>query len=278
MLILDGHKASQFYLEDIQNRANRFMKKTGRRPGLAVFLVGEDKASHIYVQKKIEACKKWGFASFKKSFDNNISFADLEKEMQVAQASKEIDAMLFQLPLPDHLIKIINDIPQDKDADGLSPANLSHQFSPSYISPCTPLGVIKLLQFYKIPLAGKKVVIVGRSRIVGLPLFHEFIKQNATVTLCHSKTKNLFNETKQAEIVVACAGKKHLITSEALSPEAVVVDVGIHRDKDNKISGDVNTKNLQVAALSPVPGGVGPMTIAMLLSNTLKLAEKSLES
>ena len=277
MKILNGKVLSEKIFKDIFDEVQKLKKNHGLKPGLAVCLVGDDPASALYVQNKIKACEKANFYSVLKKFPKDISTESLKKEILTLNTDNKIHGILVQLPLSEGLCEreVLSWIDPKKDVDALTLENkaLLWQGKPRVI-PCTPKGIISLLKHYEISMAGKTAVVVGRSQIVGLPMFQQLLSQNATVTVCHSQTKNLSEFCRLADIVVACAGVKGLLSKKDFKKGAVVVDVGIHR-VDNKLYGDVNREDLEdhLSALSPVPGGVGPMTIASLLENCVFLAK-----
>ena len=250
-----------------------------KKPTLAVILVGENPASQIYVRNKKKTAEKLGINSISIEYPSDITESELLQKIEELNNDENVTAILVQLPLPEHINKnkVIDRILPQKDVDGLTPYNLGKLFSGEepYVYPCTPKGILLLLDEYNIELEGRHVVVVGRSNLVGKPVAQLFLKRNATVTMCHSHTKNLANITKTADIVVSAVGK-NVIGEKMLKSNCVVVDVGIFRDENGKISGDVDFENVsKVAAyISPVPGGVGPMTIASLMLNTVELAEK----
>ena len=282
MIYLDGKSLSFSILESLKSRVVEFQKKHSVVPGLAVLLVGDDSASHVYVRQKLKQCSNIGFHSKLKNFPANVKISDLKKQVEEFNKDSQFHGVLIQLPLPSSLKEeeVLSCLDPAKDVDGLTLENRALLWSNRpRVVPCTPLGIIKLLKHYKIPIEGQKAVVVGRSQIVGLPMVQQLLYHQATVTVCHSRTKNLKEECSQADIVIACAGKKSLLSKKDFKKEAVVVDVGIHRVvKDSKtyLVGDVDSEGLEnhLKALSPVPGGVGPMTIAMLLENTFHLAER----
>ena len=277
MKILNGKVLSENIFQNIFVEVQKLEKNHGVKPGLAVCLVGDDPASAIYVKNKIKACERVGFYSVLKKFPKNISKEELKKEILALNIDNKIHGILVQLPLPEFFLEkeIFSWLDPKKDVDALTLENkaLLWQGTPRVI-PCTPKGIISLLKHYDISIIGKRAVVVGRSQIVGLPMSQQLLSQNATVTVCHSQTKNLSEICRLADIVIACAGVKGLLSKKDFKKGAVVVDVGIHR-ADNKLYGDVNTEALEdhLLALSPVPGGVGPMTIASLLENGLLLAK-----
>ena len=247
-----------------------------QKPTLAVVKVGNDEASQIYVQNKIKKAQEIGINAKIIQFSDDISQSWLETEVEKLANDEEINAILVQLPLPKGLDakRIIEKIPPQKDVDGFHPYNLGKLLSGEkpYFIPCTPLGIIELLKEYSINIAGKNAVIIGRSNIVGKPLAALMTNMDATVTLCHSKTTNLKEITKRADIVVAAIGNPQFITADYIKQDAVVIDVGINRDENGKIIGDVDFEEVKNIAshITPVPKGIGPMTIAMLMQNTLR--------
>ena len=274
-IILDGKKLRDKIFEDLKTKLDKMAKK----PTLAVILVGENPASQIYVRNKKKTAEKLGINSISIEYPSDITESELLQKIEELNNDENVTAILVQLPLPEHINKnkVIDKILPQKDVDGLTPYNLGKLFSGEepYVYPCTPKGILLLLDEYNIELEGRHVVVVGRSNLVGKPVAQLFLKRNATVTMCHSHTKNLANITKTADIIVSAVGK-NVIGEKMLKSNCVVVDVGIFRDENGKISGDVDFENVsKVAAyISPVPGGVGPMTIASLMLNTVELAGK----
>ena len=274
-IILDGKKLRDKIFESLKAELDKMSEK----PTLAVILVGENPASQIYVRNKKKTAEKLGINSLSIEYPADISEKELLSKIQELNNDKNITAILVQLPLPEHINKnkIIDAILPQKDVDGLTPYNLGKLFSGEepYVYPCTPKGILLLLDEYNIELDGKNVVVVGRSNLVGKPVAQMLLKRNATVTMCHSHTKNLSEITKTADIVVSAVGK-NVIGEKMLKSNCVVIDVGIFRDENGKISGDVDFENVSKisAYISPVQGGVGPMTIASLMLNTVELAKK----
>ena len=274
-IILDGKKLRDKIFESLKAELDKMSEK----PTLAVILVGENPASQIYVRNKKKTAEKLGINSLSIEYPADISENELLSKIQELNIDKNITAILVQLPLPEHINKnkIIDAILPQKDVDGLTPYNLGKLFSGEepYVYPCTPKGILLLLDEYNIELDGKNVVVVGRSNLVGKPVAQMLLKRNATVTMCHSHTKNLSEITKTADIVVSAVGK-NVIGEKMLKSNCVVIDVGIFRDENGKLSGDVDFENVSKisAYISPVPGGVGPMTIASLMLNTVELAKK----
>lgn len=275
--ILDGKALAEQIYAALKQHIQELEPQIGRTPGLAVIMVGDNPASAAYVRNKERACTKVGIASFGQHFPADISQAELEKVIQALNQDQQVDGILVQLPLPEHLdaVALLHQIDPDKDADGLHPVNLGRlvRGEPGLRS-CTPAGVMRLLQEYEIALKGKQVVVVGRSILVGKPLALMLLEADATVTIAHSRSQNLPAITKSADILISAVGRPGLITDVMVKPSAVVVDVGINRvedDKGSRLVGDVDFKSVQNVAefITPVPGGVGPMTVAMLLQNTV---------
>lgn len=274
-IILDGKMLRDKIFESLKAKLDKMQQK----PTLAVILVGENPASQIYVRNKKKTAEKLGINSLSIEYPSDISEEELLNKIKELNSDEKVTAILVQLPLPAHINKnrIIDAILPQKDVDGLTPYNLGKLFSGEepYVYPCTPKGILLLLDEYNIKLDGKNIVVVGRSNLVGKPVAQMLLKRNATVTMCHSHTKNLSEITKTADIIVSAVGKK-VIGEKMLKSNCVVIDVGIFRDENGKISGDVDFENVSKTAayISPVPGGVGPMTIASLMLNTVELAGK----
>jgi methylenetetrahydrofolate dehydrogenase (NADP+)/methenyltetrahydrofolate cyclohydrolase len=276
--ILDGKALAQKRQQALQTEIQDLLPRLGRPPGLAVLMVGDNPASAVYVRNKEKACEKVGMRSFGQHFPATTTQAELEAAIQALNQDPLVDGILVQLPLPPHLdaVKLLLTIDPDKDADGLHPVNLGRlvRGEPGLRS-CTPAGVMALLAEYEIEIAGKRAVVMGRSILVGKPLALMLLEKNATVTIAHSRTQNLAELTRQADILVGAIGKPALITADMVKPGAIVVDVGINRveqpDGKGKIVGDVDFEAVVAIAsyITPVPGGIGPMTVAMLLQNTV---------
>ena len=247
-----------------------------KKPTLAVILVGNDPASQIYVRNKKKTAENLGINSVVINYPYGISQNELLTKIEELNNDNSVNAILVQLPLPEHIdkFKIIDAIKPEKDVDGLTPYNMGKLFAGEepYVYPCTPKGILLLLDEYKIKLEGKNVVVIGRSNLVGKPVAQMLLKRNATVTMCHSHTKNLSDITKTADIIVSAVGK-NVIGEKMLKSDCVVIDVGIFRDVEGKVRGDVDFETVSkiAAYISPVPGGVGPMTIASLMLNTVEL-------
>ncbi len=275
--LLDGKKLRDKILAELKLKIDKFEKK----PTLVVILVGENSASKIYVNNKKKTAEKLGINSKVLQYPQNITEAELLNKIEELNNDDTVTALLVQLPLPEHISKekVINTITPKKDVDGFTPENFGKLFSGEEptVYPCTPKGIMLLLAEYNIEVEGKHVVIVGRSNIVGKPLSQMMLNKNATVTICHSKTQNLADIIKTADVVVSAVGK-NVIKGEMLKNDCVIVDVGIFKDENGKTRGDVDFETaFHIASyISPVPGGVGPMTITSLMLNTVELFEKSL--
>lgn len=283
MQILDGKLVSEAHRKALASAISELKFKEAVVPGLAVVLVGDDPASQVYVSNKIKGCGEVGIKSYEHRVPATISSGELKAVIDRLNADPHVHGILVQLPLPKHLSgeEVLSWIKPSKDADCLTTENLGKLWSGRPLTmPCTPAGVMAILQHYKISLSGVEAVVIGRSHIVGRPMAHLLTDANATVTVCHSKTKNLSEHTRRADLVVVAAGQPEFLGAGDFKVGAIVIDVGIHR-KDigggkSKLCGDVRLKELEsiIKAGTPVPGGVGPMTITMLLENTLKLARK----
>ena len=270
MKIINGKLLAQNLRKDIANE----VKQYSRPPGLAVILVGDDEASQVYVKNKSKACVEVGFYSDQIHKSANITEEELLSEVNRLNENQTIDGILVQLPLPSHIDsnKIIEAIIPEKDVDGFSSENIGKLMqNKPFISPCTPYGIMKMLASIKYELKGKDCVIIGASNIVGRPMSMELLNAGATVLVCHKHTKDITNKVKIADVVIAAAGVAHLVKDDWVKEGAVVIDVGINRLKDGSLAGDVDFNSVKdkALAISPVPGGVGPMTIAVLLENTL---------
>lgn len=280
MLILDGKEVAKEVRASLQPRIAKFTEKVGRPPHLSVIIVGDDKASLVYVKNKKIACEKLGMSSTIHALPAATTQRELNELIHKLNLEKDVDGILVQFPLPAHLSahEVLKLVSAEKDADGLTYASLGYFFAGKpFVSPCTPLGVMAILRHYGISVDGLKAVVVGRSNIVGKPMAHMLTEAHATVTLCHSRTPRLSEQTQQADLVVVAAGKARFLGREDFKKDAIVIDVGMHGSGlGGKLCGDVRFEELDgwVKAATPVPGGVGPMTIAMLLQNTCLLAEK----
>lgn len=257
------------------------LKNKGITPGLAVIIVGENPASQVYVRNKVKACEEVGFFSSLDKYSADISESELLDHIEKLNSNPKIHGILVQLPLPEHInsTRVIEAIDPRKDVDGfhISSAGALVKGIPGFW-PCTPFGCIKMLESINYDLKGKHAVVIGRSHIVGKPMALMLLDKNATVTICHSSTVNLKEITLQADVIVAAVGKINILTKDMVKPGAVVIDVGMNRDHQGKLCGDVDFEGVSEIAsyITPVPGGVGPMTITMLLHNTLDSAEKNL--
>ncbi len=272
--IIDGKKISEELRLSI-SEAVKNRKEGTRAPGLAVIIVGDNPASRIYVNNKKKACEICGFYSVEYALDECTEEKELLELIEKLNNDENIDGILCQLPLPKQIdeSKVIDAICPEKDVDGFSPVNTGNLLTgKSCFAPCTPAGVVEMLKYEGIEIAGKHCVIVGRSNIVGKPAALLMLQENATVTVCHSRTKNLAEEVSRADIVIAAIGKANFITADMIKEGAVVVDVGINRLESGKVTGDVDFEAVKEKAsyITPVPGGVGPMTITMLMKNTLE--------
>ncbi|OGV49682.1 MAG: bifunctional methylenetetrahydrofolate dehydrogenase/methenyltetrahydrofolate cyclohydrolase [Legionellales bacterium RIFCSPHIGHO2_12_FULL_42_9] len=278
--LLDGKQLANLIKSDIKKTVEKFILSAHRAPALAVILLGEDKASQIYVANKQKACENVGIISQVYHLAAEITEKELINLIDKLNNDKAIDGILVQLPLPKTIstVKIIETIHPNKDVDGFHPYNIGRlaQRNPT-LRPCTPMGIMRLMKAYDIQVAGKHAVIVGASNIVGRPMALELLHAAATITVCHRFTTNLKQHVSQADLLIVATGVPDLIDPNWLNSEQVVVDVGIHRKEDGTIRGDLNFAEVvkKVAWLTPVPGGVGPMTIVSLLENTLIAATKS---
>ena len=277
-LILDGNALAQKLRADFKTRADALTAR-GAQPGLAVILVGEDAASQVYVRNKVNACAQAGLRSEKITYPADVEPQRVLTRIAELNADPTIHGILVQLPLPRHFDSdaVLAAISPDKDVDGFHAENVGAlmQGHARFI-PCTPYGVMKFFGEAGIELKGKEAVVLGRSNIVGKPMAMLLMQANATVTVCHSQTRDLAFHTRRADILIAALGKARFVTADMVKPGAVVIDVGINRLPDGKLCGDVDFPAVsQIAsAITPVPGGVGPMTITMLLANTLEAAER----
>jgi len=278
--IINGKEIAKKLREKIKNEVQE-LKGKGITPGLAVILVGDDPASQVYVRNKEKACQEVGIYSEIHHLSETISQSELINLIDKLNTNPQIHGILVQLPIPAHLNEkeVIERISPQKDVDGFHPLNAGALFvGEKSLQPCTPKGCLYLLKEIGYDLKGKKAVVVGRSNIVGKPVAMMLLQEHATVTICHSRTKNLKSELLQADVVVAAVGKANFIKGDMLKPGAVVLDVGINRLENGKLVGDVDFETAKEKAswITPVPGGVGPMTIAMLLANTLEAAQNTL--
>lgn len=273
--ILNGRELAQTLLKEQTETVAQLVRKRGRPPGLAVVLVGEDSASRTYVGSKRESCRKAGIYAPDINLSVDTPQSVLEERIDNLNSDPKIDGILVQLPLPKQIDKdkILYRIDPGKDVDGFHPVNVGRLvIGMEGLAPCTPTGIITLLDRYGIPISGKHAVVVGRSLIVGKPMALLLLARDATVTICHSRTADLKDETRRADILVAAIGRAHAITKDHVKPGAVVIDVGMNRNAEGKLVGDVDFQAVSslASAITPVPGGVGPMTIATLLDNTIR--------
>jgi methylenetetrahydrofolate dehydrogenase (NADP+)/methenyltetrahydrofolate cyclohydrolase len=280
-VIIDG-KAIAAQLREEIGRETAKLTARGVVPGLAVVLVGDDPASRVYVSMKEKACAATGIFSDEYKLDANTSEQDLLALIEQLNADQRIDGILVQLPLPDHIdeSKVLEAIAPSKDVDGFHPYNVGRLVTGNPLfQPCTPYGVMKMLEKTGVDLNGKEVVVVGRSNIVGKPVALMCLAQHATVTLCHSRTADLPDKVRQADVVIAAVGRPEMIKGDWIKPGAVVIDVGVNRVGEKKLVGDVEFAAAceRASAITPVPGGVGPMTITMLLFKTLESAKRRAE-
>lgn len=280
--IIDGKKIAASIQQKVANEIQELISKKLRAPGLAVIIVGDDPASKIYVEKKRQACRELGFFSKAYDLSKNISEKELLKLINDLNRNSEIDGILVQLPLPQHIDinKVIEAVSPNKDVDGFHPYNIG-RLSIGYplFRPCTPKGIMTLLQSTETELTGKNAVIIGASNIVGKPMAMELINATCTVTICHQTTKNLSSIIKQADIIISATGVAQLVKGDWIKAGSIVIDIGISKLPNGKIVGDVNFEEAKKVAgwITPVPGGVGPMTVAMLMENTLD-ARKGVKS
>jgi methylenetetrahydrofolate dehydrogenase (NADP+)/methenyltetrahydrofolate cyclohydrolase len=278
MILLDGKAVAVARREALKPRVENFKQKTGRAPHLSVILVGDDPASQVYVRSKEKACHKTGIDSKVHLLPANITQDVLNQWIEKLNLDPRVDGILVQLPLPKHLSvePVLRSIMPEKDADGLTYVNAGYLVAgKAAVKPCTPAGIMHILEYYRIKVEGMNAVVVGRSQIVGKPMTLLLNEANATVTMCHSKTKDLRAHTSRADLVVVAAGQKRMLGKEDFKTGAVVIDVGMHGTGGGELCGDVRFDELTdvVSAITPVPGGVGPMTITTLLENTVLLAE-----
>ena len=276
--IIDGNALSAQLRADVMRRADA-LKERGITPGLAVLLVGENPASQVYVRNKVKACADAGLHSVLERYDADLTEAALLARIDALNKDPAIHGILVQLPVPKHIDanKVIEAIAPEKDVDGFHIASAGALMvgQPGFL-PCTPYGCMKMLESIDYDLRGKHAVVIGRSNIVGKPMAMLLLQKNATVTICHSGTKDLKAMTLQADVIVAAVGKVNVLTADMVKPGAVVIDVGMNRNAEGKLCGDVDYAGVRQVAghITPVPGGVGPMTITMLLVNTLESAER----
>lgn len=276
MTLIDGKAVSAALKESIRQRVAELPEKYGRVPHLVVVRVGEDPASVVYVRNKEKACEAVGIRNSTIVLAESTAEEELLELIRALNGDDTVDGILVQLPLPKHIseAKVIETIAREKDVDGFHPYNVAGLWQKTpHVSPCTPAGIMKLLEAIGVDPKGKRAVVIGRSNIVGLPVAKMLLDANATVTLCHTRTMDLPSVTRQAEILVVAAGRAKMVTGDMVAPGAVVIDVGMDRDPETgKLCGDVDFDSVApvAGAITPVPGGVGPMTIACLMENTLE--------
>ena len=277
--IINGKELAKKIRSNLKDEVEK-LKENGVNPKLAVIMVGEDKASKVYVKNKSKACEEIGIEFEEFLMDEKITMKELLKLIDELNNRKDIHGILLQSPIPENLDinQAFNAIDYKKDVDGFNPVNVGKlSIGQDCFVSCTPYGVIKMLEEYEIPIEGKNAVIIGRSNIVGKPLIQCMLRKNATVTVCHSRTKNIEEITKKADILIVAIGKEKFVTEDMVKDGAVVIDVGINRNDEGKLVGDVDFENVEKKAsyITPVPGGVGPMTIAMLMTNVVKAAKNT---
>ena len=283
MQIIDGKEVSRKRLEILKQNIETTFSKTQKRPGLAVLRIGEDPASQVYVKRKIKICKEIGIQSIEKHLDPEVPLSEVLVHIKRLNENPEFHGLLIQLPVPKHLpeTKLLEEVNPKKDVDGFHPVNIGRFMSgqESFI-PCTPHGIMNLLSAYGLKISGKRAVVIGRSLIVGRPMSVLLDRAGATVTVVHSKTVNPDEIIRQADILVVAVGKPHFIKKEQVKEGAVVIDVGINRLPNGRLAGDVDFEGVKevASAITPVPGGVGPMTICSLMENTWKSFQQFLNS
>lgn len=280
-IILDGKAFAKKIRQDLKLQADS-LKEKGIIPKLAVIMVGEDNASKVYVKNKSLACKEVGIDYEEYLLDENTTQKELLDLINDLNSKDDVHGILLQSPIPKNLNidEAFRAICPEKDVDGFNPFNVGLlQLGDECFSPCTPSGIIELLKEYNIEISGKHAVVIGRSDIVGKPMANMLLNNNATVTICHSKTKNLPQITRQADILIAAVGRLKFVTEDMVKENAVVVDVGMNRDENGNLFGDVDFENIKdkVSYITPVPGGVGPMTIAILMKNVIKASQKTID-
>ena len=275
--IISGKVVSAAKREEIKNRVAELNNK-GKQVGLAVIIVGNNSASRVYVNNKKKACEEVGINSYEYALPEETTQEELLELIKELNTNDKVNGILCQLPLPSHIDEqaVINSIDPKKDVDAFHPFNVGHIMIGDYtFLPCTPAGIMEMLKYYNISVNGKKCVVIGRSNIVGKPMAMLLLKENGTVEICHSRTENLKEETLSADILVAAVGKADFVTADMVKDGAVVIDVGMNRNSEGKLCGDVCFEEVEKKAsfITPVPGGVGPMTITMLLENTVRAVE-----
>ena len=275
--ILDGKKISSEIKNEVREAVEK-ITEAGESVSLAVIIVGDDPASKIYVRNKKKACDYTGINSINIELPSDINEDQLLEKIDQLNNDTNINGILVQLPLPKHIHKekVINRISPYKDVDGFHPINIGRlSTNKPVFTPCTPAGIIELLRRYNIVIDGKNCVVIGRSDIVGKPVFNLLLNENGTVTICHTHTKNIKDITLNADIIISAVGKRHVVTNDMVKPDVVIVDAGMNRESDGKLYGDCDYDDIfdMASYITPVPGGVGPMTIAMLMKNCLKAYE-----
>ena len=283
--ILEGKVFAQQFREDAKKKAEALKEKYGVQPGLAVIIVGENPASQVYVRNKHKSCEALGIYSEVIEMPESTTKEELLARIDALNADDKIHGILVQLPLPkqiaSHESEILERIRPEKDVDGFHPVNVGRLVTgqPGLV-PCTPFGCLRMLKLAGIPIDGKRAVIIGRSNIVGKPMLHLLLSRNATVTICHSHTQDLPSVTREADILVAAVGRPHFVTADMVKPGATVIDVGINRIAPKKLVGDVDFEAVKevAGAITPVPGGVGLLTVAMLMENVVRAAEMQLQA
>ena len=283
--ILEGKVFAQQFREDAKKKAEALKEKYGVQPGLAVIIVGENPASQVYVRNKHKSCEALGIYSEVIEMPESTTKEELLARIDALNADDKIHGILVQLPLPkqiaSHESEILERIRPEKDVDGFHPVNVGRLVTgqPGLV-PCTPFGCLRMLELAGIPIDGKRAVIIGRSNIVGKPMLHLLLSRNATVTICHSHTQDLPSVTREADILVAAVGRSHFVTADMVKPGATVIDVGINRIAPKKLVGDVDFEAVKevAGAITPVPGGVGLLTVAMLMENVVRAAEMQLQA
>ena len=281
-MIINGKEVSAKLREDLKLEVADFIKNTGVTPGLAVIIVGEDPASQVYVRNKHKGCVEAGMRSFEITMPAQTTEDELLAKIAELNADDAVHGILVQLPLPKHINedKIINAISPEKDVDAFHPVNVGKIMTGKYdFLPCTPAGIMALLDYYKIDISGKSCVVIGRSNIVGKPMALLLLEKNGTVTICHSRTRDLAAVAKEADILVVAIGRANFVGADMVKEGAVVIDVGINRLDNGKLCGDVDFEAVEpiASAITPVPGGVGPMTITTLLKNTMTAAKNKVK-
>lgn len=279
--LIDGKAIASSVREKIKNETDE-LKKNGITPGLAVIIVGNNPASRVYVNNKKKACEQVGFNSYEYALKEETTTKELLELIDKLNNDNNVDGILCQLPLPGSIDEnaVLNAISPDKDIDAFHPVNCGRLFIGNQkFLPCTPAGIMEMLKYCNIDVSGKNCVVIGRSNIVGKPMAMLLLQNNATVTICHSKTKNIADFTKNADIIVVAVGKEKFLTEDMISDGAVIIDVGMNKNAQGKLCGDVDFENVSKKAswITPVPGGVGPMTITMLLKNTLTSAKSRIK-